>query len=350
MHSNKAKLYQSRTQRPLAPTPTAAPNAPNVPMVDPPSAYRVHSGAVRPVSMSMPVAVDSTLFHWASKPTPMPFAAMTAQHRIQSPHVQILQLGDTPILTKAALDPRFLIFWKLAVVVHMGPLGSGNTVVAATSVRSCGVQTIQPIWAVRSPRRCKCQTGAHRMWCCAAHSSPRGRTTGARAFVVGGPTGRNPSAPEPLDLGWKSTSRPCHAFDHKRNQAPRAVAVCSVGPHAQIPKRPTRHACQRRPTGLFHFDVGVSRPPPIDRRHFVQQLDRPLLNPLTKRWAAGQKMNHTTEGITAIHHAARTHDHLRLCDGKRIQSSCILEVARTIDGVVHAHVNHQQHAIGLKAA
>ena len=62
-------------------------------------------------------------------------------------------------------------------------------------------------------------------------------------------------------------------------------------------------------------------------------------------------MNHTTEGITAIHHAARTHDHLRLCDGKRIQSSCILKVARSIDGVVHAHaVNHQQHAIGLKAA
>ena len=204
---------QSRTQRPLAPTPTGSTKRPKRPHGRPsvciagpfrggPPCFNVHAcGCGFHV---VPLGIQTGL--------PMPFAAMTAQHRIQSPHVQILQLGDTPILTKTALDPRFLDFLE----THGGrPYGTSWQMETQSSPpQACapvGRKTTQPIWVVRSPRRCRCQTGAHRMWCCAAHSSPRGRTTGARAFVVGGPTGRNPSAPEPLDLGWKSTCRdpPC---------------------------------------------------------------------------------------------------------------------------------------------
>ena len=253
---------------------------------------------------------------------------MTAQHRIQSPHVQILQLGDTPILTKTALDPRFLDLletrggrpygtsWQrkhsrrrhkralLWTVKPLSPLGqSVHLVIVRVKPGHIGCGAVLHIQVHVAGRQ------AH------AHSLLEVPLVVTRGH---------------LNLwGWVGNQRVAtrQAFDHKRNQAPRAVAVRSVGPHAQIPKRPTRNACQRRPTGLFHFDVSVSCPPPIDRRHLSHNLTVHFKSPLTERWAAGQKMNHTTEGITAIHHAAWTHDHLRLCDGKRIQSSCILKVA-----------------------
>ena len=276
---------------------------------------------------------------------------MTPQHRIQAPHVQTLQLGDAPILTKTAPDSGFMDLLKTCCGCPYGTSWHGKY--GGRRHKRALLWSIEPFGPFG--------LSIHLV---VVGVKPGHVGGGAVLHIQVHMAGRQAHTHSLLKVPlivcrrhlnfWVWVGNQCvatlHALDHERHQAPHAVAVRSVGPHTQIPKRPSRNACQRGPAGLLHLNVGVSCPPPIDSRQLPNNLTIHLKSSLTEGRTTGQKMNHPSEGVTAIHHTARAHDHLRLCDGKRIQSSRILEVARTVDGVVHAYaINNQQHPIGFKA-
>ena len=67
-------------------------------------------------------------------------------------------------------------------------------------------------------------------------------------------------------------------------------------------------------------------------------------------WALRDKVDHTSERVAAVQHAARPHDDLCLGHGKRVDGGGILKMSSAVNGVVHPHtIHHKQHSVGLKS-
>ena len=126
------------------------------------------------------------------------------------------------------------------------------------------------------------------------------------------------------------------------DQPPGAVAVGTPRAHPQVPKMPVRHLGHRPPAWRPHGHFSVTCPTAIGRVSLGQHLALHLRASVGKPRSLGHKMHHPTQGVAAVQHAARAHDHVGALDGKRVHGAGVLNVPCTVDGVVHPDAVHDQ--------
>ena len=141
------------------------------------------------------------------------------------------------------------------------------------------------------------------------------------------------------------------AYHRERDQAPSAVSMGTPTSHLQVTKCTAGDLRDGPPTRGLHGDFGVSRPSSIDGAPLRCELAMSLQGVGAKSRRSGHEVHHTTQGIAAVQHTAWTHQHVGADDRKWVDASCILDVARPVNGVVHADpIDHEKDPVGLKTS
>ena len=258
---------------------------------------------------------------------PIHVPSLTADHRRDAPHVQVLALGDAVVLAKTPLDARFL---HGLVTRHGLPHCTADALNEVRGEEGAFLGSITPLCPLlHTPRHIV--------------EDVKTRHVGRRAVlhihidVAPRHLGPKPLLDIPLVIACRRLNvgvrvgdqrvSTFDAFHQPRNTSPRAVAVGAPRAHSQFPKRATRHAGQRPPFRRLDTHMAVAGPPPVDGGTLAQDFSFHLETAWTESRLARHEMHHPSQGIASVKHTAGPHDHLGLGHGKRIHGTRILEVS-----------------------